>query len=199
MYVVTLYIVRHGETDSNLRHTCVGHKDVALNENGMRQAGFLCERLRSKSFDYIYVSPLKRAVDTIMPLARVKKRVPVVMNYGLIERDYGRWDDMTFEEIEESDPEGYKNWHSDWIDFVIPDGESAAQVQSRINETIDNILSAHGSGNIIVVTHLGAARHILSHLLGLSTEQSWLFTLDNAKYASVAIDNGKAVLTGLNL
>ena len=54
--MITLYIVRHGETDSNLRHTCVGHKDVALNENGMRQAGFLNAKDCGLKTSIIYMS-----------------------------------------------------------------------------------------------------------------------------------------------
>lgn len=194
--MTTVYIIRHGETDSNIRHTCIGHKDIELNENGKMQAHELCQRLSEVHFDAIYSSPLTRAISTITPYGKA----PVIMNYALIERDFGDWDDLTFEEIKSANPDEYQKWLDNWIDYVIPNGESSAQVQSRVNDVMDKITVNHKGGTIAVVTHLGTARHIISHLLGLSIEQSWLFTFENAKYAVIEIDDeGKALLKGLNL
>jgi len=194
--LTTVYIIRHGETDSNIRHTCIGHKDIELNENGKMQAQELCQRLSEVHFDAIYSSPLTRAISTITPYGKA----PVIMNYALIERDFGDWDDLTFEEIKSANSDEYQKWLDNWIDYVIPNGESSAQVQSRVNDVMDKITVNHKGGTIAVVTHLGTARHIISHLLGLSIEQSWLFTFENAKYAVIEIDDeGKALLKGLNL
>lgn len=194
--MTTVYIIRHGETDSNIRHTCVGHTDVEMNENGKQQAQELCRRLDDVKLDAIYSSPLSRAISTITPYGKA----PVIMNYALIERDFGDWEDMTFEEIKAANPKEYENWLNNWIDYQIPNGESSAQVQSRVNDVMDKIIANHKGGSVAVVTHLGTARHIISHLLGLSVEQSWLFTFDNAKYAVVEIDDdGNGLLKGLNL
>lgn len=194
--MVTLYIIRHGETNSNIRRTCLGHKDVELNETGKVQALELCKKLENVHFDAVYSSPLSRAISTIAPYGKT----PVIMNFALIERDFGIWDDMTFEEIKSSYPKEYKKWQSDWIGYKIPNGESSAEVQSRVNDVMDKIVANHKDGTVAVVTHLGTARHIISHLLGLTAEQSWLFTLENAKYAVIEIDdNGNGLLKGLNL
>ena len=121
------------------------------------------------------------------------------MSYALIERNYGDWDDLTFEEIEAQDPEGYRAWQENWIDYVIPNGESAAQTQARIDTFLENVQKSNPQGNVLIMTHLGTARHIISKLLGLTAEQSWLFALDNAKYALIETDGDKSVLKGLNL
>lgn len=191
-----LYIVRHGETDSNTRMACIGHTDIPMNENGAKQVRLLAKSLVNVEFDAVYVSPLTRTVDTA---AAIKKKAPMTMSYGLIERDYGDWDDMTFEEIKSRYSAQYQKWQNNWIDFVIPNGESAAMVQKRVDETIDKILSENKDKRILIVTHLGTARHIISRLLGLTTEESWRFTLDNAKAAVIAInDDGKGLLKSLN-
>lgn len=191
-----IYIVRHGETDANIRFESLGHRDVPLNERGREQVRFLSERLRDIEFDAVYVSPLSRALDTAEPLA---KRAKLIMSYGLIERDFGDWDGMTFDEISQAFPELYREWQDNWIDFQIPNGESSAAVQKRVNETVDKILADHKDKKVLIVTHLGTARHILSHLLGLTPEQSWLFAVDNAKTAIVQINDKKAVLKSLNI
>ncbi len=195
--MTTIYIVRHGETDSNICGACLGHTDVPLNETGRRQVQDLAKRLADVEFDAVYSSPLQRAVDTA---AAVKKRAPMTMSYGLIERDYGDWEGMSFAQIEAKYPEEYRKWRENWIDFVLPDGESAANHQERVNEITDKIISENEGKKILIVTHLGTARHIISHMLGLTAEQSWRFTLDNAGTAVlISDDGGRWILKGLNI
>ena len=194
------YIVRHGQTDSNTRQKCLGHKDVPMNETGFGQVRRLSEKLRAMSFDAVYSSPLQRAVDTAVAVMENRKNINLSMSYGLIERDYGEWDDMSFDEISAANRDEYMKWMENWIDYRIPGGESANDVQRRVDEAIDKILSEHWGKRILIVTHLGTARHILSNLLGLTTEQSWRFTLDNAGVAVVSVDETKnGLLKGLNI
>ena len=70
------------------------------------QAQELCQRLSEVHFDAIYSSPLTRAISTITPYGKA----PVIMNYALIERDFGDWDDMTFEEIKSAYPVEYQKY-----------------------------------------------------------------------------------------
>ncbi len=191
-----IYIIRHGETDSNVRQACIGHKDVPLNERGREQVRHLAKKLIDTEFDAVYVSPLTRAIDTAAPL---KKKAPMTMSYGLIERDYGVWDNMTFEEIKAQYPPEYQAWQDSWIDYIIPEGESAQMVQNRVNESMAKILSENDGKRILIVTHLGTARHIISYLLGLTTEQSWRFALDNAKMAVIGRTDNKGILKALNI
>lgn len=195
--MTTVYIVRHGETDSNAGHKCLGHTDAPMNETGRQQVQNLAKRLADVEFDAVYSSPLQRTVDTA---AAVKKRAPMTMSYGLIERDYGTWEGMSFAEIEAKYPEEYRKWRENWIDFVLPGGESAAKHQERVNEITDKIVSENEGKRILIVTHLGTARHIISHMLGLTPEQSWRFTLDNAGAAVLTSDDeGRWLLKSLNI
>lgn len=189
------YIVRHGETDSNTRQACLGLKDAEMNEKGQEQVRRLALRLKDVSFDAVYASPLSRTMET----AQTITKNPIIMNYGFIERDFGIWDDMTFEEIEIEYPKEYTEWQNDFYHYSVPRGESSAHVQERVSKALDRILEKHKDERILIVTHLGAARHILSHLLGLSLEESWCFFVENGKYATVEIKNDRGILTGLNI
>lgn len=196
--VTEVYIVRHGLTDANKGVKCVGATDVPLNEDGMEQARKLCTKMNGMDFDVIYSSPMSRALDTIAPYISTKKDAAVHMSYGFSERDFGIWENMSFEEIEKEYPMLYKQWQEDFVGFKIPKGESSAEVQHRVNDALDKILQKHEGKKILIVTHLGTARHILSKLLGLTVEESWLFFLENASISMVKIENGKGVLNLLN-
>jgi len=195
--LTNIYIIRHGETDSNIRHTCLGQKDVPLNENGRQQAQELADKLADVKLDAVYSSPLDRAVNTFAPASRGRG---VTMSFALIERDFGVWDDMTFDEIREKDPGEFEKWQKDYVGYQIKDGESSEQVQARVNAFTDKLLKNHSGQTIAVVTHLGTARHLISRLLGLTTEQSWRFTLDTGKFALISVDDeGKGLLKALNV
>lgn len=89
-----IYIIRHGQTDANLRNELQGRRDVPLNEQGREQArrarAFLDER--GILFDRVYSSPLCRAVET----ARIVSGggVPVEKDDRLLEMDYGPYEGM---------------------------------------------------------------------------------------------------------
>ncbi len=188
-----IYIIRHGETDSNIRSACLGLKDVPLNDTGRKQAEELAKRLCGITFSRIYTSPLSRTVSTAAPLGGM------TADSRLIERDYGNWDDMTFAEIEKAAPEEFARWKTGRMLTAPPGGESSLEVFRRVSDFLHELLESGVGGNIALVTHLGTARHIIARLLGLMLEQSWLFTLDNGRYAKITVSEDKAVLSALNL
>ena len=61
--LLKVYIVRHGETTSNKDGTIQGHLDTALNEEGLRQATLLAQRLKSNPIHIAYTSDLQRAKE----------------------------------------------------------------------------------------------------------------------------------------
>lgn len=194
-----IYIVRHAQTDSNLRNACIGHTDIPLNAVGEEQSRMLAEKLSGINFETVYTSPLLRTVNTAAPILQRMGHAKLIMNYGLVERDFGLWDNMTFDEIQEKYPVEYKQWRKNWISYRPPDGESIVDIYSRAQETLDRILTAHKDENILIVTHLGISRTILAYLLGLTAEQSQCFWLENTGIAIVEYVDGKGILKGLNI
>src|SRR4030042_6026882 len=67
--MVEIILAAHGETEGNATETFRGRADVALNENGLKQAQLRGEYLRGEKIDVIYSSPLQRAVKTAEGIA----------------------------------------------------------------------------------------------------------------------------------
>lgn len=59
-----LYVLRHGQTDYNKEGRFQGQNNIELNEEGIKQVKETAKILRNINFDKVYVSPLKRAIDT---------------------------------------------------------------------------------------------------------------------------------------
>ena len=66
-----LYLIRHGETDSNKSFRFQGQTDIELNEKGLAQAELLAEHFKNIRLDAVYSSSLTRARQTAAPLAAV--------------------------------------------------------------------------------------------------------------------------------
>lgn len=193
-----IYMIRHGQTDSNVRHTCLGHKDIPLNDTGQQQVRELTEKLRGQHFDALYTSPLQRALQTAEPILQTHPGLTMTMSYALIERDYGQWDDLTFDEIKAREPQRFEEWKQNWTGFQLPGGESAGQVHERIGKALDHILAQHEGQTVAIVSHLGAIRHMISYLLELAVEDSWHFTADNCGIAIIETGKRNTVLKALN-
>ncbi|AEV69429.1 alpha-ribazole phosphatase [Acetivibrio clariflavus] len=195
--MLELILIRHGETDSNIRGSYLGWTDMELNENGIDQVKLLKERLKGVKVDKIYSSPLKRALQTAK-IINENYNLDIVTDDGLKERNFGIWDDLTHEEMARRYPEEYNEWINDWIKYRIKDGESAQEAYDRAAVFVDEVIKSNKDGVVMLVTHLGTIRFILAYLLGLGIENSWRFRVNNASITKVEINDGYSVLTMLN-
>lgn len=195
--MLELILVRHGETDSNIRGAYCGWTDCELNEKGRAQAQKAAEMLKSEKLSAIYSSPLKRAHST-SSIINENHNIDIVLDERLKEQNFGEWEDLAYCDIVERYPEDCANWQKDWMNYCIKDGESSVKVYQRISGFIDSILKTNINGTILIVTHLGCIRMILAQMLGMSIEGFWRFRVDNGSVSRLVIDDGYAYLKLLN-
>lgn len=158
-----IYIVRHGETDSNKHRKSAGQRvDDFLNANGVEQIKKLAEEIET-DFDVIFSSTMKRTKQSAKIIAE-KIGVPIVERTEIMERDYGKlsgllWDD--FKRIlkdEGVDWEQEKNGQC--YDFRPYDGEHADDVKKRLLKFIEDLRSDYGDKKVLIVTHGGILRMV---------------------------------------
>ena len=142
-----------------------GSTDVELSDEGREQARQLAERLRREKMIAIYASPLGRTVETARIIAQ-PHGLEVVRREGLREIAHGRWEQMTRREVEEKFPEEAAAWEEDPYTFAPVGGESGLAVTARALPALLDIVRAHRSGCVTVVSHKATIRLLLSSLLG---------------------------------
>ena len=165
-----LLFIRHAQTD--LAGTFCGHSDPPVNAVGQQQITALLARLSTESFDAIYCSDLRRAVDTAEPLAQAFA-TSIARRQGLREIHFGDWEGLTWAEIEQRDTDYERRWSEGFPALPAPSGESFADFESRVMAEVQSLLPLAERQRIAVVTHGGVMRVALRSLHGCSDQEAW--------------------------
>ncbi|MDA8054967.1 MAG: histidine phosphatase family protein [Thermoplasmatales archaeon] len=144
-------VARHGQTDSNTKGLWVGSGDDPLNNVGIKQASELARYLSDFQFDYVISSDKKRAMQT----AEIVSNALGVPIYGhqpvLRDREYGKLEGMTSEQIREKYGVEMKSLSREIDDLGAT--ETVGSVLKRVREFTDTAKSTFAGKKIIVITH----------------------------------------------
>jgi|SRR5271165_960854 len=164
MNETVLWLIRHPEPDASARDLCYGSLDVALSEEGTRQAHAIAEKLASVRFAAIYTSPKRRCAETAQAIARggAVKEVE-----DLRELDFGTLEGRSYNEIAVLHPDIYRQWMDNPTETQFPQGESFCQMSKRVLSVVRDVLARHVGESIALVTHGGPIRVILADALGI--------------------------------
>ncbi|MBU0686575.1 MAG: histidine phosphatase family protein [Candidatus Margulisbacteria bacterium] len=175
-----LYLIRHGETKSNVDLRYQGSGDSLLTENGIEAARELSEHFKDLNFKGIYCSDLTRGLETAKIIAQHHPVSPTVIP-KLQERHYGDWEGLNFKEIEKKYPGLYDSWLKNPAKAKIPKAETLEAMQKRGIAALKSILKKHtnNSDNILIVGHGGMNRIILFYFLGLDLNCFWRIRQSN--------------------
>jgi broad specificity phosphatase PhoE len=188
-----LLLLRHASHAASHQPRFWGSSDIGLTEHGLLEAASLAPLIRSYNPERCFCSPLKRCIETIRPIASL----PVEINPDLREIDFGRWEGMTFAEIEQSDPEAVHQWATYDPGFSFPGGERISDFLTRVRAAAKSFVSC-SEKTVLAVTHAGIIRALICHFLDLDPRQYCLFDIHFASLTVLDLFDGKGVLTGLN-
>jgi probable phosphoglycerate mutase len=180
MEATRILAIRHGETAWNVDTRIQGQLDIALNEKGRWQAARLALALAARDrIDAIYTSDLVRARDTARAIAE-RTGAPLTADKGLRERAFGRYQGMTFAEIEAVRPDEAARWRHRDPHWAPPEGESLLQMRERVRQTLDQLAARHPGGQIAVVAHGGVLDLLYRAATGMELQAPRTWQLGNA-------------------
>lgn len=197
MKMTRLYLVRHGETEWNAQGKYLGATDIPLTLRGRSQALALGRYLEDKGVSAAYSSGLKRAKETLEIATSALNINPLVLN-GLNEINFGCWEGMTYEEIERSYGDLISNWLLDVSRYEIPDGERWQDFKSRVSESFDRIIEENQGREVLVVTHGGVIKTIMSFILGMEPVGFWKLRQDKGALNILEVHEKEAMVTLFN-
>ncbi|MBN9009341.1 MAG: 2,3-bisphosphoglycerate-dependent phosphoglycerate mutase [Rhizobiales bacterium] len=172
-----LVLVRHGQSEWNLKNLFTGWRDVDLSDQGVGEAKAAGERLKAKGlkFGAAYTSALKRAQRTLdIVLAELGQTgVPIARDQALNERDYGDLSGLNTDDAR-------KKWGEDQVhvwrrSYAIapPGGESLRDTGARVWPYYLHTIQPHvlrGEG-VLIAAHGNSLRALIMALEGLSGDE----------------------------
>lgn len=194
----TIYLIRHGQTDYNLKGIIQGSGvDADLNDTGRKQAADFFEAYKDFPFDKVYTSKLKRTIQSVQGF--IDKGLPHVAYEGLNEISWGAQDGVATN-IGMKDYYEYisKEWQSGNLDLQVGGGESPNQVLERQKTVIAEILAKKHEKNILICMHGRAIRILLCHLLGKKLSEMDTFAHSNLCLYVLAYDGENMSALKLN-
>jgi len=170
--MTTVYIVRHGQSVANLEERFAGHSDFPLTDLGRKQAELAGDYLVQQGIrlDAAYASDLCRAFETGRIIAE-KQGITPIPTTGLREIYAGKWEAMKFEDIYREFSESFGVWLQNIGRSRCDEGESIAQVRTRVLAAVKEIVQANPGKTILLATHGAAIRSLEAELLGLSPDE----------------------------
>jgi alpha-ribazole phosphatase len=167
--MLSLYLVRHGQTDFSLANKFCGAIDPPLNATGLAMAEALGARYGGEKWTAIYASPQLRARQTAEPTA-TRAGLDITVDEGLREIAYGEWEGRAEDEVAHADAARFHAWAAHPGHNAPPGGESGIAIAVRALHAVERIKAAHPTGRVLVVSHKATLRVLACALLGVDVD-----------------------------
>ncbi|MEG0844107.1 MAG: histidine phosphatase family protein [Romboutsia sp.] len=195
--MVRLILVRHALTIDNEKSRLSGHIDSILSDEGENQVRKLNKYLEKLEIDKIYATTSKRTKDTVSYLANINN-IEIIEKDTLKEISFGDFEGLTFEYIKNNHQDEFQNMIDQGYEYKYPNGESLIESYNRVVREINDIILESENKNVLICSHGGTIRNIVSYLISNSYEYHWNFKIDNASVSMIEIENKFAVISMIN-
>ena len=173
--MVTLVLIRHGQSLWNAENRFTGWTDIDLSKKGEKEAKEAGEKLENVAFDVVHTSALMRAQRTaeiIIKHNKISKDIPTYKDERLNERHYGSLQGLNkTETAEKYGAEQVHIWRRSF-DISPPDGESLKMTAERTLPYFkEDVLEHLDEGkNVLISAHGNSLRSIVMYIENISKE-----------------------------
>jgi broad specificity phosphatase PhoE len=189
-----LFLVRHGETESNATGLLQGQQQGALSQRGRHQAKAVATRLQAETFSHLFSSDLLRAKETCSEIALPHSHLPIRESPLLRERALGEWEGKTGQAYFDALIASGRSR----VDFLPVGGESIRDVQRRTDRFLDDLRSLPPESSLLICTHGGVITTMLATLLEASLEEMLSHRFLNTSVSQLSVEPHGVVLKRFN-
>ncbi len=171
-----------------------GIADPELAAEGHEQAVKMAAYLGVEDIEAVYVSPLRRALETARPLCKVLG-LEAVVSEGVAEFDRNSSEYVPMEELRATnDPRWEKLLRGEW------DGidEEPSAFKARVVASVEKIIDQHPGGRVVVVCHGGVINQYLAHVLGIETHVGFFYPQYTSIHRVMAARSGERSIVSIN-
>ncbi|MBY8981828.1 MAG: alpha-ribazole phosphatase [Candidatus Lokiarchaeota archaeon] len=175
-----IYLIRHTKVELE-NNTCYGQSDVELSNCFEDEVTKLKKKVNFSSEMIFFTSPLKRC----LLLAKNLTKKPPIIDNRLLELNFGDWELKKWDSINQSELD---NWSGNVINYICPNGESYLDLYNRSKEFFNDLIKENHK-EVSIITHAGVIRSILSYILRIPLQCSFIIEIDYGKISKIKLNN----------
>ena len=185
VWVHCLYLVRHGQTEFNIRGRIGG--DPPLTAKGRAQAEALAQHMRHKEIDWVFTSTRLRSHETAAPLLAERPGAHIMAFKEFNEIWAGDCEGMLYSEIREKMPQVTAGRNANKFAYAYPNGESYALLGERVQRGLRRALFLAGDTPLVIVGHQAINRVLLSLFLRQRSEDVPYIYIPQNQYYHISL------------
>ena len=186
-----IYLIRHTTPDIE-KGICYGQSDLDLVGSYAQEFESISNKIPNTENCNVFSSPLKRC-----KLLAKHFSDDITFDVRLKELNFGDWELKAWNDIPEKD---INPWMKDFVNVVVPNGESYTQLASRVSSCFKDILDSKNQETIIIVSHAGPIRAFLSELLNIDLKDSFSIKINYGDIFHLRKENDSVkLITEINL
>jgi len=187
--VTTLVLVRHGATGLTASKRFSGGlagSNPGLTDDGRAQVREVADWLSpiGEAVHVVVTSPVRRTRESAEILAD-RLGVGLVEEPGFAEMEFGTWDGLTFEEVQENRPDEIDAWLGS-LDVAPGGGESFREVEKRVLDALSRVLERYSGKTVVVVTHVTPIKTLVAHAIDAPLSALFRMELSTASVSVVS-------------
>lgn len=172
--MLRLVLVRPGVTVYDEQHRIQGTLDIPLSEHGRHQVVDQIESLRALGPTHLVTSPSMASQQTAEILGHALQLKPRVID-RLANIDLGLWQGSSIEEVKEKQPKVFRQWQEFPESVRPPEGETIAQAEDRVIETLEKLRKKYRSEEVVLVVAPEPLASLVAHVsAGRQLGNLWL-------------------------
>ncbi|SNR32828.1 alpha-ribazole phosphatase [Lutibacter agarilyticus] len=179
-----IYLVRH--TTPNIeKGICYGQSDLDVAATFENEVAVILNSLEITEETIVYSSPLKRCTKLAQQFSK-----ELIIDDRLMELNFGDWELLNWDHL----PKITSNiWMNDFVNVSTPNGEAYIDLAKRANEVFTEIISTSAK-KIIITTHAGVIRSILSKMNNIHLKDSFDIKVDYGQVFRIIKQNNTLTL-----
>ncbi|MES9832243.1 MAG: alpha-ribazole phosphatase family protein [Candidatus Thiodiazotropha sp. DIVDIV] len=176
-------LMRHGEPVGGRRYR--GQIDDPLSEKGWNEMRHSTSK--ESPWDVAISSPLKRCSEFAVELSNQLK-IDLTFDERLKEVGFGDWEGHSGDELRARDPNLLSRFYHDPITNRPAGAESLVSFSIRVQQAVNQVISEHAGKHILILTHAGVIRTILTQLLNAPLASMYRLSIGTASISRIQID-----------
>ncbi len=172
-----IILARHGNTPWNKDKIFRGSKDIPLDNLGREEAWAVAAWLKDETIHAAYTSPLSRARDTAIAIAR-HHDLEVIDRPGLADLSYGDWEGVPLKEVKVRYADLYRQWEAAPHTVRFPNGETLEVLSTRALAAVEKVVQRHPDQTVLLVAHRAVNKVLIAAFIGLDNSHFWRIAQD---------------------